>query len=112
MLNTGSKITELRKQNKMSQADLAEVVNASRDIIGKYVHNENAPFIEMAQKTADVFGETLDYLVGEGQNMMFDKRTLQRLQDIKQMKPDIKEKLFNVIDSIIRDSKVMQTYAR
>ena len=66
----------------------------------------------MAQKIADVFGETLDYLAGEGQNMMFDKRILQRLQDIKQMKPDIKKKLFNVIDSIIRDSKAMQTYAR
>ena len=112
MLNTGSKITELHKQNKRYQTDLAEVVNASRDIIGKYEHNDNAPSIEMAQKIADVFGETLDYLAGEGQNMMFDKRILQRLQDIKQMKPDIKKKLFNVIDSIIRDSKAMQTYAR
>ncbi len=32
------------------------------------------------------------------------------LQDIEQMKPDINEKLFFVIDAIIRNYKVMQTY--
>ena len=36
MLNIGGKITELRKQDKWSQADLAKTVNASGDIIGKY----------------------------------------------------------------------------
>ena len=45
MLIIRSKITELRRQNKWSQADPAKAVNASRDIIGKYERNENAPSI-------------------------------------------------------------------
>ncbi len=111
-MNIGLRITELRKQKGWSQTDLAKKINVSRVIIGRYERNEAAPSIDVAKRMADAFDVSLDYLVGEGQNMMFDKQTLKRLQDIEQMKPDIKEKLFFVIDSIIRDTKAMQTYIR
>lgn len=111
-MDIGNRIMLLRKEKSWSQNDLAKQANVSREIISRYERNDVTPSVEVAKKIADAFGVSLDYLVGEGQNMMFDKRTLQRLQDIEQMKPDTKEKLFFVIDSIIRDSKAMQTYAR
>jgi len=111
-MDIGNRIMLLRKEKSWSQNDLAKQANVSREIISRYERNDVTPSVQVAKKIADAFGVSLDYLVGEGQNMMFDKRTLQRLQDIEQMKPDIKEKLFFVIDSIIRDSKAMQTYAR
>lgn len=43
MLKIGSKITKLGKNKGLSQAELAEAVNASRDIIGKYERNDNSP---------------------------------------------------------------------
>ena len=110
-MDIGNRIMLLRKEKSWSQNDLAKQANVSREIISRYERNDVTPSVEVAKKIADAFGVSLDYLVGEGQNMMFDKRTLQRLQDIEQMKPDIKEKLFFVIDSIIRDSKAMQAYA-
>ena len=111
MLNIGSKITELRKQNKWSQAELAKAVNASRDIIGKYERNENAPSIEMAQKMADVFGVSLDYLVGGGVNAHFDKKTLQRIQELELLEEDKRKTLFDLMDTYIRDAKTRQAYA-
>jgi hypothetical protein len=54
---------------------------------------------------------SLDYLVGEGINASFDKKTLQRLQEIESMNPDFKKHLFSIIDSVIRDYKTQQAYA-
>ncbi len=42
-----------------------------------------SPSIEVAKKIADAFEVSLDYLVGEGQNASFDKKTLQRVQDLE-----------------------------
>ncbi|MDQ3534648.1 MAG: helix-turn-helix domain-containing protein [Bacteroidota bacterium] len=111
MLNIGSKITELRKAKKMSQAELANAVGASRDIIGKYERNDNLPSIEMALKLANVFDVSVDYLLGEGQHASYDKETIKRLQEIQDMKPDFRVHLFSVIDSVIRDYKTQQAYS-
>lgn len=110
MLNIGSKIAELRKQNKWSQADLAKVVNASRDIIGKYERNENAPSIEMAQKIADVFGVTVDYLLGNSTFAKYNQNDIKRLEDIEKLDSDTKSKLYFVIDTFLRDAKARQAY--
>lgn len=111
MLNIGSKITELRKQNKWSQADLAKAVHASRDIIGKYERNENAPSIEMAQKIADVFGVTVDYLLGKSAFAKYNQNDIKRLEDIEKLDSDTKSKLYFVIDTFLRDAKARQAYS-
>lgn len=51
-LNIGSKISTLRKEKNWSQGDLAQKIDASREIIGKYERNENLPSIEMVAKMA------------------------------------------------------------
>lgn len=110
MLNIGSKILELRKAKKMSQAGLANAVGASRDIIGKYERNDNLPSIEMALKLASVFDVSVDYLLDEAQHTSYDKETVKRLREIQNMKPDFRANLFSVIDSVIRDYKTQQAY--
>lgn len=92
----------------MSQAELANAVGASRDVIGKYERNDNLPSIEMALKLDNV---SVDYLLGEGQHAFYDKETIKRLQEIQDMKPDFRVHLFSVIDSVIRDYKTQQAYS-
>ncbi len=60
-LNIGSKISTLRKQKNWSQGDLAQKIDASREIIGKYERNENLPSIEMVAKMAKAFEVTVDF---------------------------------------------------
>jgi transcriptional regulator with XRE-family HTH domain len=110
-MNIVLKITELRKQKGWSQTDLAKKIDVSRVIIGRYERNEAAPSIDVAKRMADAFDVSLDYLVGEGQNTAFDKKILNRIQEIQSMSPDFRKQFFSIIDSVIRDYKTQQAYS-
>lgn len=109
-MNTGKIIADLREKKEWSQTDLADQSNVSRVMIGKYERGEAVPSIEAAKKIADALGVSLDYLVGEGVNSKFDKRTLKRLQDLELLEEDKKKTLLDLIDAYIRDSKARQAY--
>jgi transcriptional regulator with XRE-family HTH domain len=70
------------------------------------------PSIDTAKKIADAFGVTLDYLVGEGSNAKFDKKTVKRLQEIESLKEEDKKHLFAIVDAFIRDAKTRKAYHR
>ena len=110
-MNIGSKISELRKKKNWSQSDLADKANVSRVIIGRYERNEAIPSIEVAKSIADAFEISLDFLVGEGQNSKFDKKTLSIIQEIENIEPSTREKLYFLVNAVIRDYKTQQAYA-
>lgn len=110
-MNLADRITTLRKQKDMSQTDLAKATGVSREIIGRYERGEALPSIEVAKKIADIFAVSLDYLVGEGINASFDKKSLTRLQDIEKLDADTKEKIYFVIDNIIQNVKAKKAFA-
>jgi transcriptional regulator with XRE-family HTH domain len=110
-MNLADRITALRKQKDMSQTGLAKAAGVSREIIGRYERGEALPSIEVAKKIADTFGVSLDYLVGEGINASFDKKSLTRLQDIEKLDADTKEKIYFVIDNIIQNVKAKKAFA-
>jgi transcriptional regulator with XRE-family HTH domain len=111
-LNIGSKISALRKEKGWSQNDLAQKIEASREIIGKYERNENLPSIEMVSKIAKVFDVTVDFLIGEGENASYDKETVNRINDIQKMDNSTKSVLFNVIDTYIQNFKTKKAFAK
>lgn len=111
MLNIGKKISELRKQRNWSQSDLAKAVEASRDIIGKYERGENSPSIEMATKLSEALDITVDYLIGKERFEKYDKEAIKRLEGIQKMDSTTKSKLFDIIDTYIRDSKARVAYS-
>jgi len=49
------------------------------------VWEKSLRLIKVDKKIADAFEMSLDYLVGEGQNASFDKKTLQRIQEIQSL---------------------------
>lgn len=109
-MNTHKIITDLRKQRNWSQAELAKKTDVSQVMIGKYERGDAIPSIEVAKKMADAFEVSLDLLVGEGQNASFDKKTLQRIQDIQKLDDETQSVLFNVIDTFLRDFKAKDAY--
>ncbi len=110
MLNMGSRITSARKIKKWSQGDLAKKTGASRDAIGKYERDEVSPSIEVMKKIADSLEVSLDYLVGGTQVAQYDKEVLKRINEIEDLPNVTKDKLFFIIDSVLRDTKVQQAY--
>ena len=105
-METGSIITKLRKEKDWSQSELASISSVSREMIGKYERGEAVPSIEAAKKIADAFEVSLDYLVGEGVNSKFDKKTLTRLQDIEKLSGNDKEHVFAMLDAFLAKGKL------
>jgi transcriptional regulator with XRE-family HTH domain len=109
-MKTSKIITDLRKAKNWSQAELASKTGISQVMVGKYERDDAVPSIEVAKKIADALGVSLDYLVGEGINSNFDKKTLQRIEDIELLEEDKKKTLFDVIDTFIREAKTRKVF--
>jgi transcriptional regulator with XRE-family HTH domain len=108
---TSKIIADLRKQKDWSQTELANISGVSREMIGKYERGDAVPSIDAAKKIADAFEVSMDYLVGEGVNVSFDKKNLKRLQDIEKLDDATKDKLYFVIDNIVQNFKAKKAYA-
>lgn len=54
-----------RKENNITQAELAKMMNASSETTSKYEKDGVMPSIDAAKKNAYALEVTLDYLVGE-----------------------------------------------
>ncbi len=62
-MSIGEKIYILRTNANMSQGDLAERLNVSRQSVSKWENNNSTPDIEKLVLIADIFGITVDELV-------------------------------------------------
>lgn len=71
-MNIGSIISELRKKNNLTQEQLAEKLNVTRQTISKWECNETSPSLEDAGKLASIFNVSLDELVGN-KNILEEK---------------------------------------
>jgi transcriptional regulator with XRE-family HTH domain len=102
----GERITVIRKQLKWFQEDLAMKIGTSVPIIGRYEREEIKPSIDVASKLADAFGVTLDYLLCKSDNMVHDKKNLQRLEDIEQLADQDRYNIFYTLDNLIKAAKL------
>ena len=60
-------ITSLRTKNNMTQMELADRLNLTRQAISRYEHGESFPDISILVLIADVFHVTIDELVKSGE---------------------------------------------
>lgn len=58
-------IVELRKERKMTQAELAEKLNYTDKAISKWERGESIPELTTLKQLGDMFGVTIDYLTSE-----------------------------------------------
>jgi transcriptional regulator with XRE-family HTH domain len=110
-MNISKSLIELRKKSNLSQADLASKTGISQVMVGKYERGDASPSIEVAKKIADVFEVSLDSLIGEGQNVTFDKKIIERIKDIQNLDNDTQCILFNLIDTYIQNYKAKKAFS-
>jgi len=63
-MNLGETIYRLRTEKNMSQGDLADALNVSRQSVSKWENGNAVPDLEKLIKMSELFGVTLDELVG------------------------------------------------
>lgn len=61
----GKKLLNLRKKNKLTQAELAEKLNYSDKAISKWEKGESLPAVEVFYKISKLYGVSLDYIIGD-----------------------------------------------
>lgn len=110
-MNFGEKISKLKKTKKMSQVELARITGISRDAISKYERGDVLPSVEYAKRIAQALGVSLDFLVSDSQQEeALDNEAVKRIKEIQTLPQQEKEKLFSVVDALIRDYKTKQAY--
>ncbi len=80
-MNTGEKIHQIRKMSGMTQEELAEKMNVSRQTISKWEIGTSAPDLENAIRLCELFQISLDDFVKGGRSMDDDETKIS-LQDI------------------------------
>lgn len=69
-MNLGKRLIELRKENKMSQEEFAEIFNVTRQTISNYENSKSYPDIETLIKISDYFNVSLDILLKDDKKMV------------------------------------------
>lgn len=110
-MKLGEKISKLKKQKKISQVELAEQTGISRDAISKYERGDVLPSVEYAKRIAGALGVSLDYLVSDNDNEeALDNEAVKRIKEIQGLPEQEKEKIYSVVDALIRDYKTKLAY--
>lgn len=109
-MTIGEHILILRKKHNLSQAALGKKVDTSGDIIGRYERDIMMPSIEVIMKIADALNVSIDYLVGKT-TLELDKNVLKRVEEVSKLNDEEKDKIFMIIDALIRDFKAKKAYS-
>lgn len=67
MASFADRMKELRKEQKMTQDELADKLGISRSTVGMYEQGRREPDFEMLDMTADVFDVSIGYMVGNNE---------------------------------------------
>ena len=111
-MKLSEKITKLKKLKGLSQVNLAETTGISRDAISKYERGDATPSVEYAKRLADALGVSLDYLVSDDdKEEVLDNDTVKRIKDIQKLPAPEKDKIYSVIDALVRDFKTKEAYS-
>ena len=108
-MTLGEHILILRKKHNLSQAALGKLVDTSGDIIGRYERDIMTPSIEVIMKIADALNVSIDFLVGKT-TLELDANVLKRVEEVSKLNNEEREKIFMVIDALIRDFKAKKAY--
>ena len=79
--------------------------------IGKYERGEVSASVETAKKIADAFDVMLDYLVDETAAGTFDKKTVQRIQELQNLPDEEQRRVFVMMDAFLRDARARVAYS-
>ena len=101
----GKRLTEVRKDKKMSQDEVGKLVSVHGAVIGRYERDEVKPSIEMATQLAEALEVSLDYLVGSTDTLL-EKNIVNRVLDIQKLKENEKQHVFALLDAFLKQTKL------
>jgi len=106
------KIKKLRKQHKLSQAELAEKIGSHTGHISRLENGRYQPSIELLKKMAQALEVTTDYLLDESDDNLTtvniqDKNLAERIRMLDSLEQDERDALLKIIDALLTKKKVV-----
>lgn len=97
----GLRLKTLRELQGLTQSDLAIRLNTARSTITAYENETNEPSIDMLIKISNIFGVSLDYLVGKTNQKynsnLLDETTNRLLEKIDLLDENTKNTILKII---------------
>ncbi|WP_433958589.1 helix-turn-helix domain-containing protein [Cytobacillus horneckiae] len=89
MISLGDQIRKLRKENRLTQKQLADKLQVDQSSISYYEQNKKLPDIYTLQKLASIFDVTIDTLV-QARNYSAHAFNPEQAQVVREVESDIK----------------------
>lgn len=110
MAEFGDLLSELRKDHKLTQEELASILFVSSGTISNYENNVHYPDVVKLKQLAEYFDVTTDYLLGRSscnmspvvleQQVGSGKTWSQLITDIQGLTPDRQKALLRVVNDM------------
>lgn len=100
-----NKLKECRKAKKMTQEEVAKLLNVTTQTYQNYELNKREPNIETLIKLANIFDTTIDYLIGREKKQLIDKNDKEILEQLNKLKEDEKWHILEIIKSMNIEKK-------
>jgi len=108
------KIVKLRRAAGLSQEELADRLNVSRQAVSKWESDQSMPDIDKVILLSDLFGVTTDYLLKdsympEGENVTRDTASDEENRETEPMAPEIlsKDRVCDIIAAKYREARII-----
>ena len=72
----GCRLRELRKENRLSQEKLGEILGVSKVSVSGYENGNRIPSLDILNKMLDFFGISADYLLGREIDMVCEDNNI------------------------------------
>jgi transcriptional regulator with XRE-family HTH domain len=113
MANLGGRIQTLRKQSKLTQAQLANQIEISSTQLVRYENKGTQPPADVLKKLADLFNVSIDFLVNgdteeKANKSLEDNDLLMQFKKVEKLNDDDKSTVKKLIDAFLFKSNVQQ----
>ena len=106
----GEKLRQLRKRKKLTQEQLAELIDSHENQIGRYEKDQSAPTAPVIIKLAEVFNVTTDYLLLENEDTLSvkisDSELFDQFQEVDKMNEEKRSLVKRIISMVINEDKI------
>ena len=110
------RLIETRKKKGFSQKYVALSVGVAPSIVSRWESGLKSPSRESYAKLADLYGVTVDYLLGRSDEEMpvtsegLSNDELKLLQDYRSLNPEGQEKVIGYIDDLLSSTKYIKMH--
>lgn len=106
-MSFGRNLERIRKDHKISQAKLGEMLGLTQQMISSYEKDMSSPNIEVLVRIADYFNVSLDTLVGHTPpNPDNDSPEIRLIHYFQELTSSDKEKCLTIIHTLLKDREL------